>query len=98
MYPCLLYTSGDGIPDINIDIDGDGVPDINIDTDGHGKADINIDTDGDGIADTNIDTNGNWIADANIVQTSDRNNLLGYVLLLVGTAGALIAVLKRRKC
>ena len=93
-----IDTDGDGIPDINIDIDGDGVPDINIDTDGHGKADINIDTDGDGIADTNIDTNGNWIADANIVQTSDRNNLLGYVLLLVGTAGALIAVLKRRKC
>ena len=103
-----IDTDGDGEPDVNIDTDGDGEPDVNIDTDGDGEPDINIDTDGDGEPDKNIAKGPNSNPDMNLpnngtgegsagVQTSDRNLLEEYLLLLAAAIASLIGLLRKRK-
>lgn len=65
---------GDGIPDINIDINNDGEADINIDVDGDDIPDLNIDYKGNRKAVFNIDTDGDGIADSNLVNDATDGN------------------------
>ena len=68
------------VANLNKDIDGDGIPDINIDINKDKKAEINIDVDGGDIPDLNIDYKGNRRAVFNIDTDNDGKadaNLVG---------------------
>ncbi len=69
-----IDTDNDGIPDFNLinqDIDGDGVCDLNCDLNDDGWPDINLDLDGDGIADMEIDTDNDRRPDLNFDMNGD---------------------------
>ena len=62
-----IDTDGDGIPDLNIDLNNDGVCDVNCDTDGDGNPDVNLDYNGNRKAIFNLDTNGDGKPDKNLM-------------------------------
>ena len=63
---------GDGVCDLNCDLNGDGWPDINLDLDGDGIADIEIDTDNDRRPDLNFDMNGDGVCDLHCDTNNDK--------------------------
>lgn len=67
-YTGVMYLS---LADLNKDIDGDGIPDINIDINNDRKAEINVDTDDDDKPNLNIDYKGNRKAIFNIDADGD---------------------------
>ena len=70
-----IDTNGDGIPDLNVDLNNNGKCDINCDTDGDGKPDINIDYEGDLKAHFNIDTNNDELPDRNLIKQKNGNGM-----------------------
>ncbi len=58
---------GDGVADINIDLNNDRIADINVDTDGDDLPDVNIDYKGNRESIFNQDTDGDGIPDKNLV-------------------------------